>query len=82
MASQSGSSVRAGIGLNPLGDFPQKLAGGVLSLALLIVAIAAGQFDVSQVGEVEIDNCFERVGAGTGSQAVWQSCEPVSICGL
>ena len=51
-------------------------------MALLIAAIAAGQFDVSQVGEVEIDDCFERFGDGTGSQAVGQSREPVGICGL
>jgi hypothetical protein len=31
-------------------------------LALLIAAVAAGRFDASEVGEVELDNGFERLG--------------------
>ena len=33
-----------------------------LSLALLIAAVAARQFNAGQVGEVELDDGFERLG--------------------
>ena len=37
---------------------------------------------LSQIGEVELDDGFERLGDRTGSQTVGQSREPIGICGL
>ena len=51
-------------------------------MALLIAAAAAGRFDAGQVGEVELDNGFERLGGRTALQAVGKSRKPIGICGL
>ena len=51
-------------------------------MALLIAAIAARQFDASQVGEVELDNGFERLGGRAALQTVGKRCQPIGIRGL
>jgi hypothetical protein len=48
-------------------------------LALLIAALAAGQFDLHQISEVELDNGFEHLGDRAAMQTVGQSREPIGI---
>ena len=56
-------------------------AASLLSGALLIAAIAAGRFDASEVGEVELDNGFERLGGRTAQQTFGKSGQPIGIDG-
>jgi hypothetical protein len=49
---------------------------------VLISTVAAGRFDANQIGEVELDNGFERLGGGTALQAVGKSNKPIGTCGL
>jgi hypothetical protein len=63
-------------------SLPDKADWHLLSGVLLVAAIAAGRFDASQVGEVELDNGFERLDGGTGLQVVGKSRQPIGIRGL
>ena len=51
-------------------------------MALLIPAVAAGWFDASQVGEVELDDGFQGLGGRTDLQTIGESREPIGIGGL
>jgi hypothetical protein len=49
---------------------------------LLIAAIAAGRFDASEVGKIELDNGIEGLGGRTAQQAFGKSRQPIGIDGL
>jgi hypothetical protein len=49
---------------------------------LLIAAIAAGRLDASEVGEIELDDGFERLGGRTAQQAFGKRRQPIGIGGV
>jgi hypothetical protein len=59
-----------------------KPAQTIFSLALLITAVAARRFDASEVGEIELNNGFERLRGRTAQQAFRKSRQPIGIDGL
>jgi hypothetical protein len=77
-----GQVVAHGLGQIRWRSLSDKLTGILLSGALLIAAIAAGRFDASEVGEVELDNGVERLGGRTAQQAFGKSRQPIGIGGL